>query len=390
MYTRSASAAQAQASVPPPAGPLAAPSPGLPDGPPSDFAAAPPSDPPAGLPSGPPSNPLAGPSSSSAGPSSSFHTGLPTTDPPTGFSGVTPMPSNAWYNGFPGLTREQLDARFVLDQRKVEIELRKAEADLAAIEARTARENKESQARITAMQTSATTTSTLRIHTDEEEPIGEIPQAALLVASRFPGLPKAEIARIFSNKFRPENLYKLRHLKRRKDKDRDENITIENGQMRFKRVTGTLCDFGSTWDIWSESFVNYVMVMVDFFGLSFPSLCRVLLLFYTKIHKLSKVYDWQGAVLPLALDFHTEITTTNHTNIDAWILLQTWIDQYCSPHNILAVFSKKRPASTTLEGPISKKGTKEVCRNYNTKSCTFKECVQEHKCSECNSKDYNA
>lgn len=35
------------------------------------------------------------------------------------------------------LTREQLNSRFNLEQRKVELELRKAEADLAAINART-------------------------------------------------------------------------------------------------------------------------------------------------------------------------------------------------------------------------------------------------------------
>ena len=62
-----------------------------------------------------------------------------------------------------------------------------------------------------------------------EEPIGEISPAALLVASKYPGLSKAEIARISANKFRPENLYKLYHLKGQEDKDQDENITIENG-----------------------------------------------------------------------------------------------------------------------------------------------------------------
>lgn len=87
----------------------------------------------------------------------------------------------------------------------------------------------------------------------DDEPIGEISQATLLVASRYRGLPKAQIARIFANKLRPENLYRLRHLKGREDKDRDENVTIENGQMKLKRVTGTLRDFGTSWDIWSEN-----------------------------------------------------------------------------------------------------------------------------------------
>lgn len=282
-------------------------------------------------------------------------------------------------------TQEQIDARFALEQRKVE-------ADLAAIEARTIRENEESRAKIAAIQSAAVTAAAPRNRVDEEEPVGEISPAALLVASRYPGLPKAEIARIFANKFRPENLYKLRHLKGREDKDRDENITIENGLMKLKRVTGTLRDFGSTWDIWSESFINYCMIMVDFFGTTFPTLHRVLLLYYTKVRKLSKIYEWQTAILPLAIDYHTEITTGNHTDVDAWTLPQDWIDQYCSPNHILAVSftSKKRGATTALEGSAKKKVAGEVCRNFNTKGCTFKECAREHKCSDCGSKDHGA
>ena len=84
---------------------------------------------------------------------------------------------------------------------------------------------------------------------DEEEPIDVISPAALFVASKHPGLPKAEIARIFANKFCLENLYKLCHLKGREDKDLDENITIKNSMMQLKKVTETLRDFGFIMEI---------------------------------------------------------------------------------------------------------------------------------------------
>lgn len=121
----------------------------------------------------------------------------------------------ATYTPYPNLTREQLDARFNLEQRKIEIELQKAKADLAVGQARTARENEESHARIAVIQARPITAAAVAPHprVEEEEPIGEITPAALLVASRYPGLPKAKIARIFANKFRPESLYKLRRLK---------------------------------------------------------------------------------------------------------------------------------------------------------------------------------
>ena len=177
-----------------------------------------------------------------------------TTDPSTRPASVPPQ-----YSNIPRLTQDQLNAKFDLEQRKTEAELR-------TIEGRIARENEESRARIAAIQAGAAATTAPGSKNDEEEPIGEIPPAALLVASKHPGLPEAEIARIYANKFRPENLYKLRHLKGREDKDRDENITIENGMMRLKRVTGTLRDFGTTMEIWSEAFINYTMVMLDFFN----------------------------------------------------------------------------------------------------------------------------
>lgn len=291
------------------------------------------------------------------------------------------IPDQALFSSF---TREQLDAKFALDQRKVE-------AELAEIEARTRRENEESQARISAIQSGVVTATPRTQANEEEEPIGEISPATLLVASRYPGLPKAEIARIFSNKFRPENLYKLRHLKGREDKDREENITIENGLMKLKRVTGTLRDFGSSLDIWSEAFLNYSMIMVDFFGVAFPSLFRALSIFHQKIRSLSKIHEWQGAVLPLAIDYHTEVITGTPTNSEDWTVPQTWIDQYCSPHHVLSnLSSKKRTATTNAEGHASKKVAGEVCRNFNTKGCTFKECNREHKCSECSSKDHGA
>ena len=70
------------------------------------------------------------------------------------------FPNQALVSGF---TREQLDAKFALDQRK-------AEAEPAAIEARTRREDEESQARIAAIQ-SAAVVAVPRTQADEEEEV---------------------------------------------------------------------------------------------------------------------------------------------------------------------------------------------------------------------------
>lgn len=126
----------------------------------------------------------------------------PSTRSGTGPQGATPEDQlaneNTMAGGFrdaephAGLTQEQRNAQFPLEQRKLE-------ADIAAVEARTARENQESQARIAAIQAGPAIARRAQA-TEEEDSTGEIPQAALLVASNHPGLPKAEIARIFGNK----------------------------------------------------------------------------------------------------------------------------------------------------------------------------------------------
>lgn len=220
--------------------------------------------------------------------------------------------------------------------------------------------------------------------------LGEISPIILSVAGRYPGLPKAEIARIHENRFKPENLYKFRHLKGREDKDRDENITLEHGQMKIRKVTGTLRDF--TIDIWTDGFLNYSIVMVDFFGVAFPSL-----FYHSKIRHLSRIYGWQHAVLPLAIDYHTEITTGTYTDAEAWVLPQHWVDQYCAPLWVLqnpTTGSRKRAASSALDNANgNKKRHGEVCRNFNTKGCSYKECSRDsrdHKCSNCNAKDHGA
>lgn len=270
----------------------------------------------------------------------------------------------------------------------------KAGQELQAITAKVRRDDEEIQARIAALQAPATTLDLIRSGRDEDDSLGEISPVIPSVAGRYPGLPKADMTRIHENPFKPENLYKFRHLKGREDKDRDENITFEHGQMKIKNVTGTLRDFGNTIDIWSDGFLNYSMVLVDFFGVTFPSLFRLLLMFYSKIRQLSRIYDWQHAVLPLAIDYHTEITTGAHTNVDAWFLPQYWVDQYCSPLWVLqnpTSGSRKRTTSSALDNANpSKKNSGEVCRNFSTKGCSYKDCSRDHKCSECNSKDHGA
>lgn len=125
---------------------------------------------------------------------------------------------------------------------------------------------------------------------DEEVSLSEFSSIILFVASCYPDLPKAKIAQIHENGFKLENFYKFCYLKDYKDKDRDENIIFENDQTKIKKFIGTLRDFGNTIDVWSDDFLNYSMVMIDFFEVAFYSLFWTLLSYHSKIRHLSQIY----------------------------------------------------------------------------------------------------
>ena len=114
---------------------------------------------------------------------------------------------------------EQMDTLFTIARQKAKLELQAATA-------KTRHDEEKSLARIATIRAPTTPAGSTRTREDKEVPIGEISLIILSVAGRYPGLPKAKIARIYENHFKPENLYKFCHLKGREDKNRDKNITL--------------------------------------------------------------------------------------------------------------------------------------------------------------------
>ena len=79
--------------------------------------------------------------------------------------------------------------------------------------------------------------------------------------------------------------------------------------IRLKKNARTYKDFDkSFYDVWSEGFINYTAIPVPLFGATVLDLHAVLSIFYTKIPQLAKVYEWQEAIVPLAIEIYTHIT----------------------------------------------------------------------------------
>lgn len=248
---------------------------------------------------------------------------------------------------------------------------------------------KESEARIAAMANNVFTPSSSVLTVEEDnDAIGELPLEARKVTAIYLGLPRKEIAAIYKGKFIPENLYKLRMLYGRDNKDWTTQFTIGlSGDLQFKRIKGTLKDFGNTTAIWSTGFLNYSGIMLELFNSAFPTLHRKLLTYHQQIIELSSTYEWQEAVLPLAIEYYTEIVAINHTDVEAWTIPCTWIDRFCTSTRTIKAGTISFPPSTQAKLREPNNAT-VLCQSFNGKGCHYSSCRRQHKCPVCSSKGH--
>ncbi len=164
------------------------------------------------------------------------------------------------------------------DLQEAQADLQKAQAERDAILAKSQLEleclRKESEARVAAPTSLANAqvpqAPAPRAPVREDDEIqGEIPPEVLDISLQFVGFPQEEIVTIFENKFKPINLYRLRHMrglsfKAYKD---EEQIGIEDGMLKLRKTLGSYEDYGNSfYEVWSEAFINYTSILVSPFG----------------------------------------------------------------------------------------------------------------------------
>ncbi len=236
------------------------------------------------------------------------------------------------------MTREQTDLIFELTRRKLEAEMAAAE-----VEARLRRELmvKKSEARVAA---SVAAAPARRPMADEEDYItDEVPPKVMSITLRFAGLPQEEIVRIFQNKFKPINLYRLHHIRGlRFDSLHDQDrIDIEDGILKLRKTSGICKDFGkSFYEVWADAFHNYTTILVSLLGREIPDLHSALAEFYTNICELFTMYEWQEAVLPMAIEAHTFIVAKQPTDPLKWVIPEKFQPRETSPRIAKAQWSQ--------------------------------------------------
>ncbi len=302
------------------------------------------------------------------------------------------------------MTPEQTDLIFELTRRKL-----KAEMAAAEVEARLTRELmvKESEARVAAPVAAASAPTTAadparRPMADEEDDItGEVHTEVKSITLRFAGLPKEEIVRIFQNKFKPINLYCLRHIHGLQfdslhDQDR---IGIEDGMFKLRKTSGTYKDFGkSFYEVWTDAFHNYTTILVSLFGREVPDLHSALAEFYINIYELSTVFEWQEAVLPMAIEAHTFIVAQQPTDPSKWVIPEKFQGRFCTVRRMIGMGSimgagakrkRSRSPAGARRGKSSGSNNLSIsCELFNKGGCDWSPCNRAHKCKGCGSRDH--
>ncbi len=184
----------------------------------------------------------------------------------------------------------------------------------------------------------------------------------------------------------------------REENDKAEDVKRENKKIKREKVAGSFQDFGANSSIWSQGFLNYLTVLVAFYCQQSPNLHEALMKFYNNIIGLAEVYKWQEAVLPLAIDFHTEVTLRTPTHSAEWNIPRETVGEYCSPSYVLEVAKPQNRSANHLDrGSGSQRRPKEandksvICKGFNSSAgCSFVNCKREHKCSLCESMAHSA
>ena len=238
----------------------------------------------------------------------------------------------------------------------------------------------ESQARIAGLSVDASARTTAGLTVDDDA--GEYPEEVKNLSLSLPGLPRQEIAKIFNNTFRPQNLYKLRMVAGFEDSDRDSNLAIVAGEIKLLKPTGSFKDFGPTPAIWSQTFLNYARVLAGFYTPTHPLLVSALLGFHEEIIELSRIYKWQDAVLPVAIQYHVMMTMETPLDHSKWLLPRSWVDRYCTSTKTLS--SKSGPSILPADHTNKRKRaetTPAICRKYNLGLCSVSGCRFKHICA---------
>jgi hypothetical protein len=110
---------------------------------------------------------------------------------------------------------------------------------------------------------------------------------------RFVSLSFEEIVKIFNEKFKFINFYKLRYMRDLSHEfyENHNRIEFENDQLKnLKKIVEIFKDFEkSFYEIYSKVFINYQLMIISLFVIISLDIFATLIKFYQKVLKLAKL-----------------------------------------------------------------------------------------------------
>ena len=275
------------------------------------------------------------------------------------------------------------------DRARAEAVRRESEARMAIeqanAEATRARQDRIAEAEIEAIRNGRHAEATTLGGTNDSGETPPVDTALQGLYKKFPGLKRDLIKSIRQSKFIPRMLFKLRYAQGINADRRTQEVLIQDGKIEVA-TKDYLKDYGRTPSIWTEGFVNYTAILVEFFGAEFPGLHIGLSRFMLDIIELDKIYDWQTAVLPLALQFHEELADEGLcSDPHKWTLDRQYVDRFCNATRLRNArplsdsVSKGIATTTPRRFPNEPNDPSVICRKWNTpESCHWAGCRRRH------------
>ena len=191
------------------------------------------------------------------------------------------------------------------------------------------------------------------------------------------------------------------------DSLQDHNqISTEDGMLRLRTISRTYKNFGkSFYKMWANAFHNYTTILVLLFGKEASDLHSAYAEFYSNVYKLSTIYKWQDAVLPIPLEAHTFIVAQQPTNPSKWAIPEKFKGRFCTPRTMIGTRSIIGEGGSIIGAGNIRKGLKSpagrhakslggsnnpsvICELFKKSGCNWPLCNRTHKCRECRSRDY--
>jgi hypothetical protein len=108
--------------------------------------------------------------------------------------------------------------------------------------------------------------------------------------------------------------------------------------------------------------------------------------FHEKVLLLTRVYEWQKAILSLVIEAHAHIIISQFFDATSWSIREKFQARFCNLLIVQDSFEQNRRrrsrslASTRRIVFINKT---EICDRFNERTCSWHECFRIHKCKKC-------